>query len=125
MLLLRKLDFLIILFSLSVLTASVFWSLPEEEGKRRAEIEASGEKFIMPLSRDGAMEFEGPVGRTRVEAAGGEVFIAQSDCRDGICVTMGRISEPGEWVACLPNRVIVRVVGGKSEEDTEVDAGAY
>jgi len=122
---LRILDYVIILLSLAVVTASVFWSTSSGEGELIAEIEASGGVYIMPLSRDGSLVLKGPVGDTRVDVADGEVFISDSDCRDKICVAMGPVSTPSSWVACLPNRVFVRVVAGNSGKGTEVDAGAY
>ncbi len=122
---LRILDYVIFLLSLAVVTASVFWSASSGEGELIAEIEASGEVYIMPLSRDGSLVLKGPVGDTRVDVADGEVFISDSDCRDKICVAMGPVSTPSSWVACLPNRVFVRVVAGNSGKGTEVDAGAF
>ncbi len=122
---LRILDYIIFLLSLAVVTASVFWSASSGEGELIAEIEASGEVYILPLSRDGSLVLKGPVGDTRVDVADGEVFISDSDCRDKICVAMGPVSTPSSWVACLPNRVFVRVVAGNSGKGTEVDAGAF
>ena len=122
---LRILDYIIFLLSLAVVTASVFWSASSGEGELIAEIEASGEVYIMPMSRDGSLVLKGPVGDTRVDVADGEVFISDSDCRDKICVAMGPVSTPSSWVACLPNRVFVRVVAGNSGKGTEVDAGAF
>ena len=43
-------------------------------------------------------------------------FIA-SDCPDKICVRTGYISHTGQTAACLPNRVIIRVVSEKGESD--------
>ncbi len=122
---LRILDYLIIILSLLVVTASVFWSSSSGGGESRAEVEASGQIYIMPLSRDGSLVFKGPVGETRVEVSGGEVFISDSDCRDKICVAMGHISSPSSWVACLPNRVFVRVINDNPTEEAGVDTTAF
>ncbi len=121
MLRLRILDYAIILLSLAVVSASVFWSSAGREGELRGEVEASGEVYIMPLTQNGSLVLEGPVGETRVEVADGEIFITDSDCRDKICIAMGRISGHSGWIACLPNRVFVRVVA----VNPEVDAGAF
>jgi len=37
--------------------------------------------------------------------------VEDSPCRDKICVLGGWISHSGEWLACLPNSVFVRVEG--------------
>lgn len=124
---LRILDYFIIIISLAVVAGSAFWSSAGRDGELRAEIEASGELYIMPLSRDGYLDLEGPVGTTRVEVSGGEVFISDSDCRDKICIAMGHVSGPSGWIACLPNRVFVRVIAvdPDSSAGEEVDSGAF
>ncbi|MCK5735104.1 MAG: NusG domain II-containing protein, partial [Spirochaetaceae bacterium] len=118
-------DYFIILFSLAIITASVYWSSAGDGVATRVEIEASGEVYVLPLSHEGFLNVNGPVGTTRVEVADGEVYITDSDCRDNICVSMGRISSSSSWIACLPNRVFVRVVAGDMDKEAEVDTGAF
>lgn len=91
------------------------------------EIEASGVRHVMPLSSDGELHLDGPVGETLVVVSDGEVFIARSDCRDETCVSMGHISRPSGWLACLPNRIFVHIVSDEEEESLEgaVDATAF
>ncbi|MCD8081971.1 MAG: NusG domain II-containing protein [Clostridiales bacterium] len=40
----------------------------------------------------------------------GSARITEASCPDHICVNEGRISQNGEMIVCLPNRLIVRVV---------------
>jgi hypothetical protein len=53
-------------------------------------------------------ELRGPVGVTSVRVAGGEAWIERSDCRNRLCVRMGRLRGPGRALVCMPNRVVVR-----------------
>lgn len=121
------LDYLIFLITLGTIVLSVLWSANGKDGELRAEIEASGSLYILPLSRDGHLELQGPIGETHVEVEDGEVFISHSDCRDKICISMGHVSTPSGWLACLPNRVFVRVVAVDPEgtAGSEVDSGAF
>ena len=50
------------------------------------------------------------------------VFIAEASCRNQNCVQSGKHFRPGQIIACLPNRVMIRLVGF---EDGGVDAVAY
>ena len=52
----------------------------------------------------------------------GAAFMKWADCPDQLCVHQGKISRKGEIIACLPNRVTVRVTGGTSS-GTESIAG--
>ena len=47
-----------------------------------------------------------------------------SNCKNQICVNTGEISDKGETIVCLPNYVIVEIIGtGEGgEEDESVDA---
>ncbi len=51
----------------------------------------------------------GPLGETVVEIEGGVARIVESPCRAKVCMRMGIVSSPGDWVACVPNRVFVKV----------------
>lgn len=39
----------------------------------------------------------------------GMAYISEATCPDGLCTGMGRISERGESIICLPNRVVVEI----------------
>jgi len=53
----------------------------------------------------------GPVGRTTVVIDGRRVRVAQSDCRNQICVHAGVKTRTGSVIVCVPNRVVVQLIG--------------
>ena len=53
--------------------------------------------------------------------SGGQVDMIEADCADQICVEHKTISKNKEAIVCLPNKVVVEIVGG---EDAQVDAVA-
>ena len=42
----------------------------------------------------------------------GAAYMSSADCPDRTCVNVGRVSFRGEKIVCLPNRIVVTVVGG-------------
>ena len=118
----RPFDVLAILVSLLVaggLAASA-WS---HQGQvREVQIEAAGATWIYPLDADRLEQVRGPLGVTVVEIRGGRARVDDSPCPDKLCVGMPAISEPGQWIACLPNRVFIRI---KGENGPEVDRLSY
>lgn len=64
------------------------------------------------------MALAGPVGTTRVSISEYAVQVLDSDCPNRLCVRAGRISRPGQVLVCLPNRVVVRLVGGTLDGTT-------
>ena len=46
----------------------------------------------------------------------GEVNMTEADCPDKLCMHQGPISISGETIVCLPNKVVIEIVG-KDEKD--------
>ena len=61
-----------------------------------------------PLSRDASYSLNGGTNILIIE--GGEAFIKEADCPDGLCIRQGRISRVGERIVCLPNKILVEVI---------------
>lgn len=57
----------------------------------------------------------------RLIIKGGKADMIEADCPDQICVNHKAISKNKETIVCLPNKVIVEIVGG---ENIEMDAVA-
>lgn len=48
----------------------------------------------------------------------GSICFAKSDCPDKICVKTGKLRRVGESAACLPNKIIMKIVPENRNEDT-------
>jgi hypothetical protein len=94
-------------------------------GKGQADVAISGQggEWIYPLSVDRDVAVSGPLGETLIEIRGKSVRIEDSPCPNKTCIAMGAIASPGQWLACLPNRVFVHIEGGGANEG--VDASVY
>ena len=64
-----------------------------------------------PLNKNGPFPLNG--GSNILVVENGEAWVSETNCPDKICMGMGRISRDGEFIACLPNRLIVVVEGGE------------
>ncbi len=106
----------------AAVTAGVSAYSYADGGTGRVSIASGKNEWIYPLNVDREIDVRGPLGDTRVEIADGTARIVDSPCRDKVCVRMGRLDRTGDWSACLPNGVLVRIVGGGSDE---VDAATY
>ena len=70
-----------------------------------------------PLSKSGTFPLNGGTNILVVE--NGEAWVSEANCPDKVCMGMGKISRNGEFIACLPNRLLVVVEG--AAEDSPVD----
>lgn len=77
-------------------------------------------EWLYPLSGDRSIEVQGILGVTRVRIQGGEAYIEDSPCANKTCVASPHLVRTGEWSACLPNGVFLRIDG--SEDDNAIDA---
>ena len=116
-------DLMAIVLSLSIFLLFTWFGLNRSGEAGSLFVEDSKGEYLYPLSEDRTIVFEGPVGESVIEIKDGEAHFLRSDCDDELCVQMGFISEPGEWAACLPNRVFIYTDG--EIENGEVDAGVY
>ncbi len=86
------------------------------------EVLSEGGTRTEPLEGPRELEVAGPLGTTlvRIDAEGARVV--DSPCPLKLCVAAGKVSRPGQVVACLPNRVALRVLGtrdGRGEEGVD------
>lgn len=76
-----------------------------------------------PMDTDRTYTVHGTDGGTNeLVISGGSAYVSEASCPDGLCMGMGKISHSGQSVICLPNKVVIEVVGGEpSEEGTRDD----
>ncbi len=66
-----------------------------------------------PLNSDSEIQ----AGNTLIIIKDGRAMIAESTCGHKICKNTGWLSKPGDVSACVPNRVMIEIKGGKKDYD--------
>lgn len=77
--------------------------------------------FTAPLASDRQVSLPGPLGTTELQITQGQARIIASPCPNKVCIRMGAVSGSGELLACVPNRLLVRIEGGDDHEDRSYD----
>jgi len=77
------------------------------------------EVHVFDLTRDKTFSLPNMPNVT-FEISGGKVAFVKSDCPTQICVNMGFQSRVGQMAVCLPNGLIITVVGEGGELDVFV-----
>lgn len=85
-------------------------------------IQGDKNAWVYPLDSDRDLEIDGPLGKTQVHIKDKTVHVTDSPCRDKVCVYAGTILKKGDWIACLPNRVFIRI---ESKAEVEVDTTVF
>ncbi len=76
----------------------------------------------LPLNQDQITHVKGPLGLTEIEVKKGRARIARSPCKNKVCIKSGYIRYADRLAACIPNRVVVRIVG-KSHRGVDAVVG--
>ena len=119
---LRLFDY--ISFAVAIAVIVVFAVHAYRGGEQGAQVRVQSESavFLYPLEETRTLAVDGPLGHTEILITSAGVEVLESPCRDKICIAAGKATMSGEWIACLPNRVFLRVEG---TEDTPVDAQTF
>ena len=76
-------------------------------------IETDGTLFqSVSLFENRTIAAPGPLGKTLVEIRDGQAHVVASPCANKLCVNAGSIALTGHIIACIPNKVVVRITGG-------------
>jgi hypothetical protein len=90
----------------------------------RLVVEGDGRRWDFPLDAVETLSVSGPLGDTVVELRGRRARVISSPCPNQNCLAAGAIHRHGQWIACLPNRVMVRVESG-AREGQDLDAASW
>jgi hypothetical protein len=104
----------IILIIFSILPTFLFAAGSYEGSDIYARIYVNGDLYKEIKLGDG-IEYDLVItngrGVNEVSVSGREVYMASANCFDKYCVKQGHISEPGQTIVCLPNRVLIEITG--------------
>ncbi len=124
---LNKRDFvlLLVLLGASLGLLAWFWFGHQETGVM-VEVTVDGELYgTYSLKEDQEIPIISKTSQSESEAsnylviAKGKADMIQGDCPDKLCVRQAAISHVGENIVCLPNRVVVTIIGEEAA-DTDV-----
>ena len=105
-------DFLFLAISVILIALSLAALSGNEQGPAVAVIKVKDTEYIYPLNQPRELEFEGVLDKAHLMIHDGCIEFVESPCRDKICIHMGQARKDGDFLACLPNRIIVTVEGG-------------
>lgn len=84
-------------------------SVDGKEQKRVELTDGLDEEFMIESSR----------GINKVVIHDGKIGIVEANCKDEICIREGFIGEVGERIVCLPNRLVIEIVGEQKNSEEE------
>ena len=107
---------------LAVSAAATIWLLTHTRGGSTATVYVDGDAVrTIDLSAPGDFDIETVYGFNRLSVEDGAICVSDADCRDKLCVGMGRRGDGSVPIVCLPHHLVIRIDG---EQEDGVDAVA-
>lgn len=86
---------------------------------QQIEINIAGELYATKdIRTDEIVEIKDASGEiiNVIEIKGGQAYMKSASCPDALCIKQGHIHMTKETIVCLPNKVIVKVIGEGGEQ---------
>ena len=109
-------DWLVVLSLLGVSLAGIAWVATAPEGTQVVVTIGEQVCFSAPLDQPRSVDLEGPLGKTHLVIDDQGARITDSPCPRKICISMGSAKHRGDLIACVPNRILVRIDSPGGEE---------
>ena len=114
----------ILIAALLILNGWLFanWGTGFSEGDWVVVTVNQKETVRLSLNQDQTTQVKGPLGLTEIEVKKERARIVRSPCKNKVCIKSGYIRYADRLAACIPNRVVVRIVG-KSHRGVDAVVG--
>jgi hypothetical protein len=115
-------DVVMIVFAIVLAGVSAFFVYARPRNTTQVIIAGSDREWVFPLDAEETVAVPGPLGKTIVRIHDHQAWVESSPCDNQVCVAAGHLDGNGQWAACLPNNVMVRIEG--PNENTP-DSGSW
>lgn len=115
---------LILLFLATIIYFSINIFIGNNGKTKQLVIESGDNLWYYQLDKNKEVKIKGILGESTIKIEDGFVFFEDSPCPNKLCVLSNSICKNGDWIACLPNGVFVRIEG-KDENSSEIDIISY
>ena len=119
---LKVLDYFFILLSIAVISFSFYFAQKNNGAHPMLVINSPSGEYVYSLSTNATYDIQGKIGVSKIVVDGGSAYFADSPCPNKTCVQCAPISRNGQWIACMPNQVFIRV---ENKGADDVDAVAF
>lgn len=120
----RRGDMLVAAIYLLAVGCITFFIFDTNSTGVEVEIKTASNTFLYQLNKNTELTFDGPLGETLVSIQDERVFVTDSPGPLKICIKRGEIYKQGQWLACLPNKIFIRIVP-KKQGPASLDAISF
>lgn len=111
-------DWVIILALLAFSISGIGWLATGPAGSRVVVTSGDETCYVADLDQNSEVDLDGPLGKTHLVIDQQGAYVTASPCPRKVCVSMGPAKYSGDLLACIPNRIMVRIENADREETT-------
>jgi len=108
-------DWLVVLTLLGISIAGIVWLAAAPKGTRVVVTSGDQTCFVAELDQSHSVDLDGPLGKTHLVIDATGAHVTSSPCPRKVCISMGPVKHSGDLLACVPNRIMVRIEGPADE----------
>lgn len=102
----------LVIFSLLLLSGISFWFTRTIPAGAWVVVQVQGNEVArLVLTENRQILVHGPLGETVISIQHGRAAIQSSACPHQLCTRMGTVSRVGQLLVCVPNQVVVQILG--------------
>ena len=109
-------DWLVVLSLLGIALAGIAWLATAPAGTRVVATCGDQTCFVADLDQARSVDLDGPLGKTHLVIDEKGAYVTSSPCPRKVCLAMGPARHSGDLLACVPNRIMVRIEGPSGED---------
>lgn len=114
----NKADIVLFICLLLMGLALSAWSFAAGGTGQQAVVTVDGQHYgTYSLFENQTIEIQQKNHLNKITIKDGTVQMTYSDCHNQVCVKDGSISMANQSIVCLPNKVMVEIIGGEGEID--------
>lgn len=115
---LKKADIVLFVILVAAGLGLSAWSAAAGGAGQKAVVTVDGRLYgTYSLSQNQTIEIKQNNHINKITIKDGAVQMSYSDCHNQVCVNDGKVSQTNESIVCLPNKVMVEIIGGEGELD--------
>lgn len=119
--LLKPLDIVCIAGAFGICATSII-NTSQAPGTPVLHISTSETEYLYQLDQDAEIPVNGLTGTSVIRIQNGRAFFQESPCANKTCIQADPVYRNGDWVACLPNGIIIRVESEQTTSDIDITA---
>lgn len=77
-------------------------------------------KYVLDMNNEFTIKIDDGYNTIKVEE--NKIWVSDTDCPDKYCQNQGKISGVGEVIVCLPNKLLIKIDGDRSNHDADIIA---